>query len=191
MDGSGKSEKEIWIRIGKATSALSKLENMWKAKNITQRNKMFLMRSVVESTLLYACERWTVNKNNERKIRAFEMKTYRRILGISWKEKKTNEWVRSKVRRIYGFKKENFIDTVKRRKFKFFGHVVRRGGMARAVMEGGIEGRNCRGRPMGSWMGNLKEWSGEMANTLTRQAANRVLWRNNVRTWVHPRPDPG
>ncbi|KAG1649750.1 Synaptotagmin-6 [Nymphon striatum] len=53
------------------------------------------------------------------------------------------------------------------------------GGMARAVMEGAVEAR--RGRPMGNWIRNLKEWSGEMENTLTRQAEDRALWRNSVR----------
>ena len=42
------------------------------------------------ATLLYACESWTVSKSDEQRLKAFEMKIYRRLLEISWKEKKTN-----------------------------------------------------------------------------------------------------
>ncbi|KAG1712187.1 Conserved oligomeric Golgi complex subunit 6 [Nymphon striatum] len=184
VDESGKSEKEIRMRIGRTTSALAKLENTWRAKNIAMKNKILLMRAIVESTLLYACESWTVSKNMEQKLRAFEMKTYRRMLGISWKEKKTNKWVRNEVKRICGSELESVIDTMKRRKFKYFGHMVRGGGMARAILEGEVEGSRGRGRPMGSWLGNLKEWSGQAASVLTRRAEDRVLWMNSVRAWA-------
>ncbi|KAG1714260.1 Protein ABHD11 [Nymphon striatum] len=148
--------------------------------------KILLMRAIVESTLLYACESWTVSKNMEQKLRAFEMKTYRRMLGISWKEKKTNEWVRNEVKRICGSELESVMDTMKRRKFKYFGHMVRGGGMARAILEGGVEGSRGRGRPMGNWLRNLKEWSGQAASVLIRRAEDRVLWRNSVRAWSKP-----
>ena len=49
----------------------------------------------------------------------------------------------------------------KKRKFQYFGHRVRGGGTARAVMEGGVEGGRGRGRPQGNWIGHLKEQSGE------------------------------
>ncbi|KAG1661811.1 Synaptotagmin-7 [Nymphon striatum] len=81
-------------------------------------------------------------------------------------------------------RENSVMDTMKRRKFKYFGHMVRGGGMARAILEGG-------GRPMGNWLGNLKEWSGQAASVLIRRAEDRVLWRNSVRAWVHPRLDPG
>ncbi|KAG1657447.1 hypothetical protein GQR58_023353 [Nymphon striatum] len=62
------------------------------------------------------------------------------MLGISWKEKKTNEWIRNEVKRICGSELESVMDTMKRRKSKYFGHMVRGGGMARAILEGGVEG---------------------------------------------------
>ena len=54
-DDSGKSEKKIRIKIGKPTSALAKLDNIWRAKDIHMKNKL-MIRSVVIATLLYACE---------------------------------------------------------------------------------------------------------------------------------------
>ena len=110
----GKSEKEICVRIGRATSALAKLDNMWRSKNVELKNKLQLMRSIVLATLLYACERWTTSKHDEQRLRAPEMKSYRRLLGISWKEKKTNELVKTKTREICEYELEGVVEMVKR-----------------------------------------------------------------------------
>ena len=87
------------------------------------------------------------------------MKTYRRLLGISWKEKKTNEWVLQEVRRICGQELEGFVEIVKKRKLKLYGHEMRRGGLLKTVIEGSMEGG--RGRPQRSWFTDVKEWTGE------------------------------
>ena len=67
------------------------------------------------STLLYACESWTVTECDEKRLRAFEMKIYRRLLGITWREK-TNEFVKNKIRNICGFE-PGVVEMVKKRKF--------------------------------------------------------------------------
>ena len=72
------------------------------------------------------------------------MKIYRRLLGISWKEKKTNVFVKNRIREICGYE-PGVAEMVKKRKFKYFGHHVRGGGTAKAVMEGGMEGTCERG----------------------------------------------
>ena len=48
------------------------------------------------ATLLYTCESWTLTKD-EKRLAAFEMKAYRRLLRVSWKDRKTNEWVMGEV----------------------------------------------------------------------------------------------
>eukprot|EP00794_Sanderia_malayensis_P013582 gene13580-biopygen10844 len=88
IDENGKSEMEVRVLIGRATSALAKMDNIWRAREIKLKTKLVLMRAVVVATLLYACESWTVSKGDEKRLRVFEMKTYRRLLGISWKDKK-------------------------------------------------------------------------------------------------------
>ena len=120
----GRSEKEVRIRIAKATSALARLEKIWKARNIHIRNKLRLMRAIVAATLLYTCESWTLTKGDERRLAAFEMKAYRRLLGVSWKDRKTNEWVMGKVTRQC-VKVQPFNEVIRERKFRYSGHVVR------------------------------------------------------------------
>ena len=62
----GKSEMEVRMRIGRATSALARMDNIWRAGHIRiMDNKLLLMRAIVLATLLYACESWTVRKKTK------------------------------------------------------------------------------------------------------------------------------
>ena len=150
--------------------------------------RLRMMRAVVAATLLKACESWTLTTGDEKRLAALEMKAYRRLIRISWRDWITNEWVRNEVTRHCG-EVQSFSEIVKERKFRCFGHVVRGGTLARQIMAGGVEGRRGRGSPMPSWIGNLKEWSRKSAVELTKMASNdRTEWRNWVRKWVHQRP---
>ena len=122
---------------------------------------------------------------DEKRLRTFEMKIYRRLLGITWREK-TNEFVKNKIRNICGFEPEGVVEMVKKRKFQYFGHIIRGGGTAKAVMEGVMEGRRGRGRPQTNWMKNLNEWSGMRPMELSKMTVNRNGWRKAVKDWVHP-----
>ena len=60
------------------------------------------MRSLVISIFLYACESWTLNKDLEKRISAFEMRCYRRIFGITYKDRITNIEVKSRIQKAIG-----------------------------------------------------------------------------------------
>ena len=96
------SKKEILSRIGQATSTLTKLKTVWKDKNISSKHKIQLLRSLVTSTFLYACESWTLTAELERRIQAFEMRCYRKIFGISYKDHIKNEDIRKWIRAAIG-----------------------------------------------------------------------------------------
>ena len=188
IDRHSKSEKEVRIRVAKASNALGKLESQWKSRNISMPNKLRQMRAIVAATLLNACESWTLTTEDEERPVAFEIKAYRRLLGISWRDRITNEWVRNETTR-HCSEVSSFTEIVKEQKFRCFGHVVRGGRLARQIMEGGVEGRRGRGRAMTSWIGNLKECSRNSAAELTRTTGNdRTEWRNWVRKWVNQQP---
>ena len=67
------SRSEILSRMAKAHSSLSKLKTVWEDKNISVSSKIRLLRSMVISIFLYACESWTIDSNLEKRIAAFEM----------------------------------------------------------------------------------------------------------------------
>ena len=93
------SKLEILSRIAQATAALTKLKPVWSDKCIflALSSKIRLMRSLVTSIFLYACESWTLTAELQRRIQAMEMRCYRKILHISYKDHVTNEEVRAKI----------------------------------------------------------------------------------------------
>ena len=116
------------------------------------------MKALVWPVATYGCESWTLRKNEETRLDAFEMKGLRRMLRVSWAAKKTNEWVLNKA----GVKSKELLDTVKARKLSYYGHTMRKLGscMEKEIMQGTMPGARRRGRPRTAWMDNLKTWTG-------------------------------
>ena len=100
MSSNGRSEKEARHRIAIATSALSKLNRIWGDRNTSLKTKMHLLCTIVISTLLYGAKTWTLTSTMERKIAAFEMRAYRRLLQISHLDYITNESIRKRIEAI-------------------------------------------------------------------------------------------
>ena len=69
----------------------------------------------------YSCDGWPTKKD-EKRVCAFEMKAYRRVLRVSWTDKRSNEWVLQKL----GLHNTSLMVTVKERKLKYFGHTIRK-----------------------------------------------------------------
>ena len=93
------------------------------------------MRSLAMSIFLYACETWTITADNERRIQALEMRYFRKLLGISYRDHITNEEVKARIGNAIG-PYEDLLTTVKRRKLKWFGHVARSSGLAKTILQG-------------------------------------------------------
>ena len=74
---------EVLSRIAQATVALTKLKPIWRVNNISLGSKVKLMHSLVISIFLYACEPWTMTAELEKRMQAFEMRCFRRLLNIS------------------------------------------------------------------------------------------------------------
>ena len=170
------SKKEVLCRIAQAVAALTKLSTIWKDKNISLGTKIRLMRSLVTSIFLYACESWTLNKDIEKRIQAFEMRCYRRILGITYKDRITNEKVEEMIMRAAG-PFEKLLRTVKKRKLKWFGHVTRSNGLAKTIMQGTVPGKRGKGRPRRQWGDDIRDWTGKSGFELQHQASKREAWR--------------
>ena len=80
------SKPEILSRIAQATAALTRLKPVWIDKGISLSSKIRLMRSLVTSIFLYACKSWTLTAELQRRIQAMEIRCYRKILRISYKD---------------------------------------------------------------------------------------------------------
>ena len=173
------SKPEILARIAQTTGAMTKLKPIWNNRNISISSKIRLMRSLVMSIFLYACESWTLTAETERRIKAVEMRCFRRLLGISYKDHITNEEVKRRIESEIG-PYTDLLTTVKQRKLRWYGHVTRSQGLAKTILQGTVEGGRRRGRQRKRWEDNIREWTGsELAVTL-RVAESREEWKKTV-----------
>ena len=116
------------------------------------------MRSLVTSIFLYACESWALTAEIQRRIQAMEMKCYRKILHISYKDHITNEEVRAKIQQVIG-PHEHLLMIVKRRKLHWYGHVSRSSGLAKTILQDTVKGGRRQGRQRKRWEDNIREWT--------------------------------
>ena len=109
----------------------------------------------------------------DRRIIAFEKKSYRHILGISHREHKTSAFVYNTIEEIVG-KTENILTTIKRRKMSYFGHVVRNDSLHKTILQGSLRGeRRRRGRRQKDLNSNIFKWSGMNQREVLDSAHNR------------------
>ena len=134
------------------------------------------MRSLVTSIFLYACESWTLTAELQRRIQAMEMRCYRKILRISYKDHVTNEEVRGKIQQAI----EDLLTIVKRRKLQWYGHVSRSSGLTKTISQGTVKGGRRQGGQRKRWEDNIREWTGLELGKSQRAMKNREKWRKLV-----------
>ena len=175
------SKPEILSRIAQTTAALSILKIIWRDKNISLASNVKLMRTLILSTFLYACESWTLTAEIERRIQALEIRCYRRHLNISYKDHVTNEEVRNRIQNAIGVH-DDLLTRVKKRKLRWYGHISRSSGMAKTILQGTVKGARRRGRQKKRWEDNIKEWTGMGSGNSLMAAEDRKGWKGIVAT---------
>ena len=88
-----------------------------------------------------------------------EMRCYRKILHISYKDHVTNEEVHAKIQQAIG-PHEDLLTIVKRRKLQWYGHVSRSSGLAKTILQGTVKGGRIQGGQKKRWEDNIREWTG-------------------------------
>ena len=168
---------EIRKRIGIAKTSFQKMRTLLCNIKINMKTRMRALKTYVWSTLTYGCETWTLNKEAQDKLEAFEMWTIRRMLRIPWTAKKSNKEVLQQA----GTDRE-LMKQVKKRQLKFMGHVVRKNKIELLSITGKIEGTKSRGRPRHMLIDRIIA-----SNNLTckptdliRLAENRGRWRDMI-----------
>ena len=116
------SKPEVLSKIAQITAAVTKLKAVWNDKDIAISSKIRLMRFLAMSIFLYACETWAITADIERRIQALEMRCFRKLLCISYRDHITNEAVKARTGNAIG-PYEDLLTLMKRRKLKWYGHV--------------------------------------------------------------------
>ena len=151
--------------------------------NIIHEPQATFPKSCVFSIATYDSESWAMTKNDRKRVDAFEMWCYnRRLLGVSWIHKRTNDWVLSRVGCELMLRKPIY-----NRKLHYFGHVSRKdGSIEKFIMQGTVEGSRGRGRPSTSWTDDIKRNSELSLTVAIWLAANRTGWRSLVMATAAP-----
>ena len=112
--------KELDRRIGKACATFSRLsERVWENKKLTVKTKISVYSACVISTLLYGSESWAIYATQEKRLNTLHMKFLRRILGIKWEDRITNNEVMQRA----GI--DSLYSILKLRRLRWLGHVYR------------------------------------------------------------------
>ena len=133
------SKPEVLSRIAQTTAALTRLKPVWNDRSGSLCSKKRLMRSLVTSIFLYACESWTLTVELQRRTQAMKMRYYCKILRISYKDHVTNEAVCAKIQQAIR-PHEDHLTVVKRQKLNWHGHVSRSSGLAKTIMQATMKG---------------------------------------------------
>uniref|UniRef100_A0A8D8LPD3 Craniofacial development protein 2 n=1 Tax=Cacopsylla melanoneura TaxID=428564 RepID=A0A8D8LPD3_9HEMI len=148
-------KQEIRARIEQARAVFVKMNSLLTSLNLPLQLRLRIVKCYVFSVLYYGMESWILKQDVMKNLEAFEMWVYRRMLRISWKDRITNKTVLQRMG-----KECEVLVTIKKRKLEFFGHVMRNDkyNLVQLVIDGEIVGKRSVGRPITSWIGNIKEW---------------------------------
>ena len=141
-----------------------RLKVIWRDKNISLASKVKLMRTLILSTFLYACESWTLTAEIDRRIQALEMRCYRKLLNITYKDHVAIEEVRNRIQNANGVH-DDLLTMVKKWKLRWYGHILRSSGMAKTILQGTVkreEGEEDRRRDGKITSRNGREWGLEI-----------------------------
>ena len=105
-----------------------------------------------------------------------EMRCYRTILHISYKNYVTYEEVRAKIQQAIG-PHEDLLTMAKSRKLQWYGHVSRSSGLAKPILQGKVKGGRRPGRQRKRWEDNIRKWTGLEFGKSQRAVENRENWR--------------
>ena len=158
-----------------ATKKLKDMKKVWKGNN--EKTKLKFLKSLIFPIATYGSETWSISKEAEKKINAFELRCYRRILRIPWTDKRTNVSV---LHQIGNNQEDWLLNNIVRQRLKFFGHVKRHDCLERDIYEGIIEGKRGRGRPRRRWSQDISD---RLQSTITdagRRAQDRAAFRRAV-----------
>ena len=120
---------------------MTNLDSILKSRDINLPTKVHLVKVMVFPVVMYGCESWIIKKAEHRRIDAFELWCWRRLLRVPWTPRRSNQLVLKEISAEYS--SEGLILKVK---LQYSGHLMRRvDSLEKTLMLGGIEGRRRRG----------------------------------------------
>ena len=120
---------------------MTSLDNIFKSRDITLPTMVCLVKAMVFPVVMYGCESWTIKKAECRRIDAFELWCWRRLLRVPWTARRSNKSILKEISPEYSLE-----GLMLKLKLQYFGHLMQRtDSLEKTLMLGKIEGRRRRG----------------------------------------------
>ena len=130
---------------------MTNLDSILKSRDITLPTKVCIVKPMVFAVVMYRCESWTIKKAECRRINAFELWCWRRLLRVPWTARRLNQSILKEIKPGYSLE-----GLMLKLKLQYFGHLMRRAdSLEKTLMLEKIEGRRRRGRQRMRWLDGI------------------------------------